>query len=95
MTFSRTEKQTTPIGQEIEVDWHLATPGEAEAELRKNGEIGIVKDGIYYIVNLENGKPDGLVQVWNETLDEEHPTKVSHLSEFFDGQIEFCYILTE
>ncbi len=92
MTFSRTEKQTTPIGQEIEVDWYLATPNEADAELRKNGEINIVKDGIHYGVNLENGKPDGLVQVWNETLDKEHPTKVSHLSDYFDGQIEFCNI---
>jgi len=94
MTFSRTEKQTTPIGQEIEVDWYLATPDEAEAALRKNGEIGIVKDGIDYGIDLENGKPDGLVQVWNKTLDEEHPTKVSHLSDYFDGQIEFCYIRT-
>ncbi len=92
MTFSRTEKQTTPIGQEIEVDWYLATPDEVEAELRKNGEIRIVKDEIDYGVDLENGKPDGLVQVWNETSEEEHPIKVSHLSAFFDGQIEFCNI---
>ena len=91
MTFSRTEKQTTPIGQEIEVDWYLATPDEVETELRKNGEIRIVKDEIDYGVDLENGESDGLVRVWNETLNEEHPTIVSHLSEFFDGQIEFCY----
>lgn len=94
MTFSRTEKQTTPIGQEIEVDWYLATPDEVEAELRKNGEIRIVKDEIDYGIDLENEQPDGLVQVWNKTLDEEHPTKVSHLSDYFDGQIEFCYIRT-
>ena len=94
MTFSRTEKQTSPIGQEIEVDWYLATPDEAEAELRKNGEIRIVKDEIDYGIDLENEQPDGLVQVWNKTLDEEHPTKVSHLSDYFDGQIEFCYIRT-
>ncbi len=94
MTFSRTEKQTTPIGQEIAVDWYLATPDEVEAELRKNGEIRIVKDEIDYGVDLENGKPDSLVQVWNETLEEEHPIKVSHLSDYFDGQIEFCYIRT-
>lgn len=94
MTFSRTEKQTTPIGQETEVDWYLATPDEVEDSLRKNGEIEIVKDGIDYGIDLENEQPDGLVQVWNKTLDEEHPTKVSHLSDYFDGQIEFCYIRT-
>jgi len=94
MTFSRTEKQTTPIGQETEVDWYLATPDEVEDSLRKNGEIEIVKDGIDYGIDLENEQPGGLVQVWNKTLDEEHPTKVSHLSDYFDGQIEFCYIRT-
>ena len=94
MTFSRTEKQTTPIGQETEVDWYLATPDEVEDSLRKNGEIEIVKDGIDYGIDLENEQPDGLVQVWNKTLEEEHPTIVSHLSDYFDGQIEFCYIRT-
>ena len=86
----RTERQMTPIGQEVEVEWFSGTPEEAEMKVREDGEIGLIKNGSHYGVNLENGDPSGLLQIWNETADEERPTKVSHLSEVFAGIIEFC-----
>lgn len=91
MKLIRTEKQKTPIGQEVKVEWYLASVEEAEKKLRgEYGEIAIVKDGKMFKADLENGENDGPVRVWNETADEERHKTVNHLSEAFSGEVEFC-----
>ena len=82
----RTEKQTTPVGQEIETEWFSGTPEEAEKLLR-DGEC----DGIEFIYNGKrflaiNAESGAGFRVWRSRRsgDEDGPVKqIKRLSDFF------------
>ena len=47
MKHIRTERQTTPIGQEVEVEWFFGSPDEAELLLRRDSGQIHIRDGAW------------------------------------------------
>lgn len=72
MKHIRTERQTTPIGQEVEVEWFSGSPDEAELLLRRDyGQIHI-RDGAWdWSAQVPTNDPTGKLTLYGTNVTEE------------------------